>query len=336
MAAVGDEAYERCLEYADGESAKLVTLNRKDDFQKTMPGAILQGDFTDWRGFWKAKGAGWVFASGAIEAMHDEAERLGVHFVTGVFVGKVDELLLTHNKDTVRGAKTADGTLHVSDQTILSAGASSDLLLDFEKQLRPTAWTLAHLPLSAEEAKAYQALPVLYGVDRGFFIEPDLEKHEMKLCDEHPGYLNPAVKSNGELRSVPVARNQIPKEAEIRMRRLLSETMPQFVGRAFSFARICWDADTIDRIFLIDQYPKLQHLTVAVGGSGNGFMACPAVGLFVADLIEGKTDERLRKMMRWRPEICVDRDWWDTQGRYGGDRKVMDLRDVKDWTSIGV
>ena len=148
-----------------------------------MPEGVLQGDFPGWRGFWKKEAAGWVFASGALRAMHKEAVRLGVQFVTGSMEGRVGELLYSPDKNAVLGARTTDGVEHKAQQTILSAGANSDLLLDFERQLRPTAWTLAHIPLSAEEAEQCRNLPVLYGVDRGFFIEPDVERHEMKLCD---------------------------------------------------------------------------------------------------------------------------------------------------------
>ncbi|USP73338.1 hypothetical protein yc1106_00612 [Curvularia clavata] len=334
MAAVGEEAYERCVQYAKRESNTPVALNSKEDFQRTMPNDILQGAFAGWRGFWKKEGAGWVFASGALRAMHDEAIRLGVIFMTGP-AGNVQELLYSPDKSLVTGVRTTSGAELVAKQVILAAGANSDQILDFEKQLRPTAWTLAHIPLSTEEAEHYRNLPVLYGVDRGFFIEPDVEHHEMKLCDEHPGYINP-VFSDGEMRSVPFSRHQIPKEAESRIRLLLSETMPQFAERSFSFARMCWDADTVDRMFLIDRHPRILNLTVAVGGSGNGYMACPAIGALVGDVLENKGDERLRKAIKWRPEISVGRDWWDTQGRYGGHGKVMDLRDVKEWITTTV
>lgn len=191
--------------------------------------------------------------------------------------------------------------------------------------------------MSEEEAALYLDLPVLYGVDRGFFIEPDAEKHEMKLCDEHPGYINP-VTEDGKFRSVPFARHQIPAEAEARMRLLLRETMPQLAEREFSFARMCWDADTVDRRFLIDRHPEIENLILAVGGSGNGFMTSPAIGVLVADVLENKSEieERIKRMLRWRPETAVNRDWWDSQGRYGAAGKVMDLREVKEWTNIGV
>lgn len=335
MAACGNDAYKQCIRYAKAEQAKLIPLDTKEGFHSTMPEGVLTGMFPEWRGFWKDGGAGWVFASGTLKAIHTEATKLGVEFVTGFPEGKVEALMYSPTRDTILGARTADGIEHTAKQVILAAGASSDLLLDFKKQLRPTAWTLAHLPLTETEVEHYRNLPVLYGVDRGFFIEPDLERHEIKICDEHPGYLNMLTRDN-ELRSVPFARHQIPKEAEARMRRLLQETMPQFSDREFTFARICWDADTVDRIFLIDRHPDLQNLVVAVGGSGNGFMTNPAVGVLVADLIEGKLEERLKKMLRWRPEISVDRDWWATQGRFGADGKVMDLQGVKEWTTIGI
>jgi sarcosine oxidase/L-pipecolate oxidase len=339
MASASDAGYQACLDYAKSEKTPLVPLNTAADFKATMLGSVLQGDFPGWRGFWKEKGAGWVSASGALRAMHDEAARLGVRFLTGDPVGQVIEVLYDEDKTAVLGARTADGVEHAAVHTVLAAGASSYQLLDFQDQLRPTAWTLAHIPLNEEEAHIYRSLPILYGVDRGFFIEPDAEKKEMKLCDEHPGYINPVTDSStGQTMSIPFARHQIPLEAEQRMRRLLRETMPQFADRVFSFARICWDADTVDRRFLIDKHPEFKNLIVAVGGSGNGFATCPAIGGLVADIIDGETEveERVWKMMRWRPEISVGRDLWDTLGRHGADEKVMDFREVHDWTKIGV
>jgi sarcosine oxidase/L-pipecolate oxidase len=335
--AVGDAAYARCLEYAESENAPLVPLNSPDDFKSTMPDGVLQGDLPGWRGFWKQNGAGWVFASGALRAMHAEAVKLGVRFITGTSQGRVEELLFTPARDAILGARTADGTTHTADHTILAAGANSDRLLDFQQQLRPTAWTLAHVPLSPAEAQSYRNLPVLYGVDRGFFIEPDADANEIKLCDEHPGYINPVIDVDGTFHSVPFARTQIPAEAESRMRLFLRETMPQLAERPFTFARLCWDVDTPDRMFLIDRHPDVRNLIVAVGGSGNGFMAAPAVGLLAADMLEdaSKVDPRVRRMMRWRPETCQERDWWSSQGRFGAEGKVMDLSNVKEWTCIG-
>ncbi|KAK4546507.1 hypothetical protein LTR36_001724 [Oleoguttula mirabilis] len=326
---------EHVLPYAK-EFPDTVLLESAEQWRATMPEGVLTGDFPGWRGVYRRTGAGWVFARGAIEAVLAEAVRLGVKLIANSSEGAVTSLLFSDDLTNVRGATTADGRTHYADTTILAAGANSDLLLDFKKQLRPTAWTLAHVPLSPSEARIYKDMPVPYNIERGFFIEPDAETHQIKICDEHPGYVHMVTDSKtGEERSVPFAKHQIPVASEARIRRLLRDTMPQLSEREFSFARICWDADTADRIFLIDRHPEYSSLVLACGGSGHGVNPMPAIGKIVVDRLEGTMEERLRKMARWRPEQVVNRDWWDLQGRHGADEKIMEFGDVEKWTRIG-
>jgi sarcosine oxidase/L-pipecolate oxidase len=332
-AAVSDEAYRKVVKACE-EHHEYMPLRNAQDFRETMPKGVLTGKLPGWRGFLRNKRAGWVAARSTIISVHDAAEKMGVRFITGKG-GAVTKLLLNDEGTEVIGAVTADDLEHRACHIILAAGASSDRLLDFKKQLRPTAWTLAHIELTEEEARLYRDLPVLYGVDRGFFIEPNAGARELKICDEHPGYLNFIYDDlRNEKRSVPFAKNQIPLESEQRIRNLLKETMPNLAERQFSFARVCWDADTVDRLFLIGQHPQYKGLTLAVGGSGHGFMCSPAVGVLVADSLEGKMDTRLVKTLGWREEQAVNRNWWDTQGRFGVETKVMDFQDVKEWTNI--
>lgn len=301
-----------------------------------MPTGVLTGDFPGWKGWLSPQGAGWIHAQKAMVSAYTEAQRLGVKFITGSPAGQVVTLL--YEKGDVSGAQTADGVIHRADHTILCAGAGSDRLLDFKKQLRPTAWTLSHIRLSAEEAKLYKNLPVLFNIAKGFFMEPDEDKHELKICDEHPGYCNfiPDPSHNGEIRSIPFARHQIPLEAEARARDFLRDAMPHLADRPFAFARICWDADTPDRAFLIDRHPDHPSLLIAVGGSGNGAMQMPSIGSFICNALENKLSTQLKDVVRWRPETAVDRDWKSTQNRFGGPNKVMNFQDVTDdeWTRI--
>lgn len=332
MSASSDRAYEAVLEDVRGREHFFEKVDTPEQFRATMPRGVLQGEFKGWRGFWKKDGAGWVFARGALVAAFEEATNLGVTFITGKKAGAVQSLVFS-GSNKVKGAVTTDGKEHIADVTILAAGAGADQLLDFKKQLRPTAWTLAHIPLDNEKKKLFENLPVLFNIEKGFFMEPDGERHELKVCDEHPGYCNFET-VNGELRSIPFRKEQIPIEAEERARDFLRECVPQLAERPFSFARICWDADTPNRQFLIDHHPDHEGLLLAVGGSGHSFKTIPIIGKIVVDRLEGKLDERFRRVMRWRPETAVDRDWWDTQDRYGADNKVMEFKEVKGWTSI--
>ena len=314
------------------QNTDITILTTPEEFRKTMPEGVLAGNFPGWQGYFKKTGAGWVHARKAMVSAATEAKRLGVRFVSGSSEGTVTGLV--YEGGDVVGARTADGREHRASRTILCAGANSNQLLDLENQLRPTAWTLAHIKLTAEEAKLYKDLPVLFNIEKGFFMEPDEDKHELKICDEHPGYCNWVRDVRGKLISMPFARNQVPKEAEQRVRSFLRETMPQLAERPFSFARICWCADTPDRAFLIDYHPKYASLVLGVGGSGHGFKYIPSVGGYIADKMEGRLDENLAHAFRWRPDTAIDRDWQDTQGRFGGPNKVMDFQKVREWTKI--
>ncbi|KAI0100427.1 fructosyl amine:oxygen oxidoreductase, partial [Hypoxylon sp. NC0597] len=308
MAASSDPAYAALLQDIKGHEHEYKNVNSAEEFRNTMPKGVLTGEFKEWRGFSKQSGAGWVFAKGAILAAKNEAEKLGVRFITGQ-KGEVIELSFSNvsqrdltqtEKDdgpgrTLEGLKTADGTIHKAGTTVLASGANADFLLDFKNQLRPTAWTLAHIKMTLSEAELYKNLPVLFNIEKGFFMEPSAETHELKICDEHPGYINPIYsrtaedsetvakgKSHTIIGSRPFAKHQIPLEAETRMRGFLKETMPHLASRSFSFARICWDADTPDRMPLIDWYPNScpgrRNFLLAVGGSGHSFKTMPAMG----------------------------------------------------------
>lgn len=316
------------------QKADFEWLDTPEAFRKTMPEGVLTGDFPGWKGGYKKDGAGWVFARGAMESAFKEASRLGVKFITGDN-GAVARLIL--KEGDIVGAEIKDGTQYLADTTILAAGAQAPSLLDFKDQLRPTAWTLAHIKMTSEELKLYKNLPVLFNIESGFFMEPDEAKGELKMCDEHPGYCNWTANSEGQKASVPFAKHQIPLEAEKRSRDFLTATMPHLANRPFSFARICWCADTPDRNFLIDRHPDHKRLILAVGGSGHGFMHITSVGGYVVDAMEGKLDEKVQHAFRWRPETAVDRNWEDVQSRRGGPNKMMDFGIVKvdEWTKIG-
>ena len=128
-----------------------------------------------------------------MESAAREATRLGVKFVTGEGVGRVNGLI--YGISDIKGAKTADGESHLADRTIICAGANAAALFDLRDQLRPTAWTLAHIRMTPEEAKLYKDLPVLFNVERGFFMEPDADNRK---------FYSPSVLSVRELLLVAI------------------------------------------------------------------------------------------------------------------------------------
>ncbi|KAJ5115208.1 FAD dependent oxidoreductase [Penicillium alfredii] len=337
-----------------GDNPKLKEISTTEDFQSLGPPGVLQGRFPGWKGFFIRSGAGWAHARDALVAAAREAQRLGVTFVTGSPQGKVTSLIF-EDKD-VKGAVTADGKAWCATQTFLCAGASAGQLLDFKDQLRPTAWTLAHIKLEPEERARYKDLPVIFNIEKGFFFEPDGEG-EIKICDEHPGYTNISHSTDGSVRSVPFEKTQIPKESEERVRNLLRETMPQLAERPFSFGRICWCADTANREFIIDRHPSHASLILGCGASGRGklfiklmvpsfdlnvahrvshtgFKYLPSIGSLIVDAMEDKVPPKIHEIIKWDSDSAKDRNWKDTLGRHGGPNRVMDFHEVKEWTDL--
>ncbi|KAJ4247828.1 hypothetical protein NW762_013037 [Fusarium torreyae] len=326
-AVVEDEIGDKINEYSP--------LNTAEEFRKTMPPGVLTGDFPGWKGFYKSEGAGWVHARKALTSAFEESKRLGVKFITGCPEGQVESLIFEDGD--VRGAKTADEKEHRADRTILSAGASAELFLDFENQIRPTAWTLGHIQMTPEEAKLYKNLPVLFNINKGFFMEPDEDLHQLKMCDEHPGYCNWETKPGSKMpTSIPFAKHQVPVESERHMRDFLKDIMPQLADRSLVHARICWCADTLDRMFLITYHPRHPSLVVASGDCGTGYKHITSIGKFITDCMEGTLEKRFAKFWRWRPEKFTEFWGKDPLDRFGADGKIMDLpkSDSEGWTDI--
>ncbi|KAJ5587103.1 uncharacterized protein N7459_002868 [Penicillium hispanicum] len=308
-----------------------VELSTPTEFQDLSPTGVLKGRFTQWKGYFRRSGAGWAHARDAMVSGAREAQRLGVQFVTGSPRGRV--VALVYEEGDVKGAMTADGTIWRAEQTFLCAGANADQLLDFKDQLRPTAWTLVHITLAPEERALYKSLPVIFNSERGFFFEPN-EAGEIKICDEHPGYTNMVQSEDGSVSSIPFERTQVPRESEERVRALLRETMPQLADRPFSFARICWCADTPHREFIVDRHPDHPSLILGCGASGRGFKLLPSIGSLIVDAMENKVPAKIHQVVKWDAESAKNRNWKDRLGRSGGPNRVMDFQEVKEWSHI--
>lgn len=50
--------------------------------------------------------------------------------------------------------------------------------------------------------------------------------------------------------------------------------------------------------------------------------------------MEDKTPAKIHKLIRWSPEIAINRNWGDRLGRFGGPNRVMDFNEVKEWTNV--
>lgn len=70
-------------------------------------------------------------------------------------------------------------------------------------------------------------------------------------------------------------------------RAFLAERFPALAGAPLVESRVCQYENTSNGDFLIDRHPDFENVWLAGGGSGHGFKHGPAVGEYLARLIDG-------------------------------------------------
>jgi sarcosine oxidase len=112
--------------------------------------------------------------------------------------------------------------------------------------------------------------------DDGIYGLPDLEHRGVKL----------AVDAHGPAVDPDRADRAVDRAAIERMREILRRRLPSLADAPLLESRVCQYENTADGHFLLDRLPGHDRAWIAGGGSGHGFKHGPAVGLYMADLIE--------------------------------------------------
>ncbi|KAL2845260.1 FAD dependent oxidoreductase [Aspergillus pseudoustus] len=262
---------------------------------------VVSGELDGWHiNVWNPT-AGWAKAGEALERMAKAAMEKGVEYVSGD-KGYVRKLVFKDGECT--GAVTADGTTYEAELVVVATGAWTPSLIDLHGQLTAKGHSVAHIKLTPAETAHYSKLPILDNLELGYFFPPQ-EDGTFKMA--HSQFITNTRTDpvSGITTSIPHTFVQspgdtLPLEIERTMRRNLRRVLPELADRPFSYTRLCWDADTADRHFLVTPHPAHKRLFVAAGGSAHGFKFLPVVGKYVADLLEGKLDDSTRKAWQWR------------------------------------
>lgn len=248
--------------------------------------------------------AGWAKAGEAVERMAKAAQEKGVEYISGEKEGYVRKLILDEKTGECKGVLTADGLQHEADIVVVAAGAWTPSLLDLKDQLTAKGHCVAHIQLTPEETKHYSSMPIMDNLEMSYFFPPQ-EDGIFKMA--HSRFVtNILTDSNSNITtSIPHTFKQspsdgLPLEIESTMRRNLRRILPELADRPFCYTRICWDADTADRHFLVTPHPDHSRLFLAAGGSAHGFKFLPVVGKYIADFLEGKLDEDTTQKWKWR------------------------------------
>ena len=131
------------------------------------------------------------------------------------------------------------------------------------------------------------ALPAWVAFDEGIYGLPDLEHRGVKVAiDAHGPEVDPETMDR-----------VVTADAVERMRGVLRARIPALADAPLLESRVCQYENTPDGHFLLDRLPGHDRVWIAGGGSGHGFKHGPAVGRYMADLLE----------MRRQPEpsFCI-------------------------------
>ena len=134
-------------------------------------------------------------------------------------------------------------------------------------------------------------MPAWVAFDDGIYGLPDLEHRGVKVAfDAHGPRADPETMD----RSVDAA-------AIARVREVLQRHLPALAGAPLLESRVCQYQNTADGHLLLDQLPGHDRVWIAGGGSGHGFKHGPAIGQYMADMIESRREPEPAFQLANRP-----------------------------------
>jgi glycine/D-amino acid oxidase-like deaminating enzyme len=121
-------------------------------------------------------------------------------------------------------------------------------------------------------------LPVWIDFMAGLYGIPDLDAHGFKVgVDRHGPVIDPDS-----------LERTLDAEVASATRRTMGHRFPGLANAPLLDAHVCQYENTSTGDFLIDRHPSWPTCWIVGGGSGHGFKHGPAVGRYVADLVEGR------------------------------------------------
>ena len=220
-----------------------------------------QLDFSDTTGAVFEPGGGVLFARSAVQAL----------VATLVEDGVVYEQHAVSAVDEIRRS-TADAIVFACGPWLPS------LLPELHDVIVPTRQEVFFFGPPRGDARFTPArMPAWVAFDEGIYGLPNLEHRGVKVAIDAHG---PAID--------PESLDRTVDDASVRrMREALQRRVPGLADAPLLEARVCQYENTTNGHLLLDQLPGHDRVWIAGGGSGHGFKHGPAIGRYMADLIEG-------------------------------------------------
>ncbi|KAK6528934.1 hypothetical protein TWF694_004163 [Orbilia ellipsospora] len=292
---------------SSASAKKVEYLPDRDAIKRVMKTGGVSGT----RGYYNPY-SGWANAEAAMVWVRHQCEKQeNIKFIHG----EVKTLWVSTGEKggkKVEGVILNNGDMLAADVTVLAAGAWSAGLLDLTGRASSTGQVMAYVKVTEEEEEKLKGISVTLNLSSGVFYFPP-KNGVLKIARHAFGYVNTVtVEGFDGKETVEISRPvtavsrpglRIPEADEIMLARELGEMVPDLEGRAFEKTRLCWYTDTPTGDFLVSYHPTVERLFVATGGSGHAFKFLPVLGEKVADAIEGKLEDKLKELWRFRDPI---------------------------------
>ena len=226
-------------------------------------------------------GSGVLLARRSVQAVLDDAVRLGVEYVIDALVPPSDRGAHLDSLQTHNGDKIAAHTF------VFACGAWLPSLFPdvLSNRIFPTRQEVFFFgpPPGSTQFKS-PAMPVWLHHDDEMYGLPDLENRGIKIASDRRG--EPVD---------PETNNRMVEERSMQeMRAYVGRRFPQLQASPLLETRVCQYENTSNGDFLIDRHPEVDNIWLVGGGSGHGFKHGPAVGDYVAGMVLGTAEHEER------------------------------------------
>jgi len=226
--------------------------------------------------------SGALLANRAVQAVADEAVRLGVEVVTS-------RVLPPAGAARLEWISTEDGQRMSAERFVFACGPWLPKVFPrvIGDRIHVTRQEVFYFAVPEGERRFdVPAMPawIDFSDKRGGYTFPRLGGKGFKLAlDRHGPEYDPDSGSR-----------EASAEGAAEARGFLRERFPDLSEAPVTEAEVCQYENTRNGDFLIDRHPEWENVWLAGGGSGHGFKHGPAVGEYVAGLVErtGATEAR--------------------------------------------
>jgi len=187
----------------------------------------------------------------------------------------------------LRAVKFTDGGEMSGDAFVFACGAWLPRVFPtlLTGIIRPTRQVVMYFGTPAgDERFGPSRLPAWIDFEAGIYGIPDLEGRGVKLgIDRHGPPFDPDTTDR-----------VMDPESLAAARAWLARRLPDMAEAPLVESRVCQYENTPNGDFLIDRHPAHENVWIVGGGSGHGFKHGPAVGEYVAGLVNGTVEPEPR------------------------------------------